>query len=190
MRGSILRQETEGAGTRGLQGWGDRTSLRQQRALEAFVRLAASFMTSDAAQSKTILVSHEDMPPWFKAHFKGRIVTGYRPSGKPAKYYLASVLQLSNETINIWSHLVGFFYFAWCLLAIAAGYDEYSFGIFLFDLGSCLCFACSVCYHIFLATNERNYLLLARIDYAGIIVMIVVSCAVIYAVMYSTCFPT
>lgn len=147
-------------------------------------------MTSDAAQSKTILVSHEDMPPWFKAHFKGRIVTGYRPSGKPAKYYLASVLQLSNETINIWSHLVGFFYFAWCLLAIAAGYDEYSFGIFLFDLGSCLCFACSVCYHIFLATNERNYLLLARIDYAGIIVMIVVSCAVIYAVMYSTCFPT
>ena len=148
-------------------------------------------MTSDAAQSKQIiLVSHDAMPPWFRSHFKGTVITGYRPSGKSAKYYLFSVLQLSNESINIWSHLIGIFYFAWRILTMAAGRDSFSFGILIFDIGSCLCFTCSVCYHIFLATNERTYLLLARIDYAGIVLMIVVSCAVIYAVMYSTCFPT
>ncbi|XP_064624518.1 membrane progestin receptor beta-like [Lineus longissimus] len=37
------------------------------------------------------------------------IETGYRPPNKPWTYYFISAFQLHNESMNIWTHLIGFF---------------------------------------------------------------------------------
>ncbi|XP_067116684.1 membrane progestin receptor beta-like [Osmerus mordax] len=34
------------------------------------------------------------------------ILSGYRPPGLPWRYYLLSLLQVHNETVNVWSHLL------------------------------------------------------------------------------------
>lgn len=46
--------------------------------------------------------------------------TGYRGHGWSARQCVLSALQLNNETVSIWSHLIPAFYFVWLMVTWAA----------------------------------------------------------------------
>ncbi|XP_068191266.1 progestin and adipoQ receptor family member 3-like isoform X2 [Antennarius striatus] len=103
------------------------------------------------------------------------ITDGYR-AHLPSKLCLRSIFMLSNETVNIWSHLLGFLLFF--SLAVndissilpAAGanredYVIYAIGLFCFQV----CMLCSVGYHLFSChRSEKTSRRWLALDYAGI----------------------
>ena len=46
-----------------------------------------------------------DMPTWMNSN--KYILSGYRPIKKPLCYYSKSIFRVHNETINIWTHVLG-----------------------------------------------------------------------------------
>ena len=50
---------------------------------------------------------HEAMPPWFHAVASPSILRGYRATDQRLFFYVVSALYPHNESINIWSHLLG-----------------------------------------------------------------------------------
>ncbi|XP_076875307.1 progestin and adipoQ receptor family member 3b isoform X4 [Brachyhypopomus gauderio] len=119
------------------------------------------------------LYTYEQIPVFLKEN--PYITDGYR-AHLPSKLCLKSMFVLSNETVNIWTHLLGFMLFF--LLGVndmstvlpAAGasredYVIYSIGLFCFQV----CMLCSVGYHLFCChcseTTSRRWL---GLDYAGI----------------------
>uniref|UniRef100_A0A3Q1EEA4 Progestin and adipoQ receptor family member 8 n=1 Tax=Acanthochromis polyacanthus TaxID=80966 RepID=A0A3Q1EEA4_9TELE len=44
-----------------------------------------------------------DVPPLLRRRF---ILSGYRPPGLPLRCYILSLLQIHNQTLNVWSHLL------------------------------------------------------------------------------------
>uniref|UniRef100_A0A0N4U3N2 Progestin and adipoQ receptor family member 3 n=1 Tax=Dracunculus medinensis TaxID=318479 RepID=A0A0N4U3N2_DRAME len=86
-----------------------------------------------------------------------------------------SVLQWNNETINIWSHLLGFLYFAWlqyhAIFEVLPRFDAHFSDYLTINLcifGVQLCMLLSVSYHIFGAANISQRRVLLRFDMFGI----------------------
>ncbi|NXC56956.1 MPRGB protein, partial [Aleadryas rufinucha] len=66
------------------------------------------------------------------------ILSGYRPPGLSARACLRSAFQLSNETLNIWTHLVPAGYFLGMLLRrLREGWEDPGIRPFLLFLGTC-----------------------------------------------------
>ncbi|KAL7847905.1 hypothetical protein AOLI_G00226230 [Acnodon oligacanthus] len=119
------------------------------------------------------LYTYEQIPLFLKEN--PYITDGYR-AHLPSKLCLKSMFILSNETVNIWSHLLGFLLFF--LLGVndmssvlpAAGasredYVIYSIGLFCFQV----CMLCSVGYHLFCChRSEKTSRRWLSLDYAGI----------------------
>ncbi|XP_046717388.1 progestin and adipoQ receptor family member 3b isoform X2 [Silurus meridionalis] len=119
------------------------------------------------------LYTYEQIPVFLKEN--PYITDGYR-AHLPSRLCLKSIFVLSNETVNIWSHLLGFVLFF--LLGVndmstvlpAAGasredYVIYSIGLFCFQV----CMLCSVGYHLFCChRSEKTSRRWLALDYAGI----------------------
>ncbi|XP_051900330.1 progestin and adipoQ receptor family member 3a isoform X3 [Pristis pectinata] len=119
------------------------------------------------------LYTYEQIPSFLKDN--PYITDGYR-AYLPSKLCLKSLFILSNETVNIWSHLLGFFLFfglgiydmTIVLPEANASRDDYviySVCLFCFQV----CMLCSVGYHLFCChrSEKANRRWLA-LDYAGI----------------------
>ncbi|XP_024154761.1 progestin and adipoQ receptor family member 3 isoform X2 [Oryzias melastigma] len=103
------------------------------------------------------------------------ITDGYR-AHLPSKLCLKSIFILSNETVNIWSHLLGFLLFfflgvndlSYLLPASRANREDYviyAIGLFCFQV----CMLCSVGYHLFSChRSEKTCMRWLALDYAGI----------------------
>ena len=50
-------------------------------------------------------LNYDEIPDWYRDN--AYILTKYRDTNKGFKYYFYSIFKLHNETINIWSHLLG-----------------------------------------------------------------------------------
>lgn len=50
-------------------------------------------------------LNYEELPEWYKDN--QYILTSYRDTGKDYLYYFKSIFKMHNETMNIWSHLIG-----------------------------------------------------------------------------------
>ena len=50
-----------------------------------------------------------DMPSWMNSN--KYILSGYRPTEKNVCYYGKTIFTIHNETINIWTHMLGTFTF-------------------------------------------------------------------------------
>jgi hypothetical protein len=82
-----------------------------------------------------VLMTDKQAPLHMRSRF---IVTGYRV-GYSFSRCLRSIFELHNETVNIWTHLIGFMIFLYCLLTDIdmlrtnnAQYSDYvSFVLFL-----------------------------------------------------------
>ncbi|XP_078258327.1 progestin and adipoQ receptor family member 3a isoform X3 [Rhinoraja longicauda] len=119
------------------------------------------------------LYTYEQIPSFLKDN--PYITDGYR-AYLPSKLCLKSLFILSNETVNIWSHLLGFFLFfslgIYDMIIVLpeanASKDDYViYSICLFCFQVCL--LCSVGYHLFCChRSEKANRRWMALDYAGI----------------------
>ncbi|XP_041109295.1 progestin and adipoQ receptor family member 3-like isoform X2 [Polyodon spathula] len=119
------------------------------------------------------LYTYEQIPVFLKEN--PYITDGYR-AYLPSSLCLKSLFILSNETVNIWSHLMGFFLFFTlgvydmsAVLPAARAFREdyviYSIGLFCFQV----CMLCSVGYHLFCChRSEKTSRRWMALDYASI----------------------
>ena len=131
------------------------------------------------------LLRHEEMPGWFQKLHGPAIRLGYRPTSSSRLFYISTLCSLHNETLNIWSHLIGVLLF--CTLLIAGDRQDDPYMI-AYRLASAGCFLSSSLYHLFLPLSERVYVRLQRLDYAAIFVLIGVSAIPYYSIEYA-CHP-
>ncbi|CAD5218464.1 unnamed protein product [Bursaphelenchus okinawaensis] len=108
---------------------------------------------------------------WINEHVHNH----YRPMDLPKDLCVRSIFQWNNETINIWSHLIGFFYFLHMQYRVnfqvlpalnAPQMDHIVFSLSLF--GSQLCMILSAAYHTFGCINEYERNKWLRMDVFGI----------------------
>jgi len=114
-----------------------------------------------------------NIPTWTK---KPYILLGYREQNKSNLNYLASILKIHNESVNIWTHMMGLLYF----LYIISKNNSYNYIIILYDLTAALCFLLSTLYHVYMPYSENNYLLLLHLDLYSIILNITTSNILVY----------
>lgn len=100
------------------------------------------------------------------------ILTGYRPSGKSWLYYIGSIFQLHNETVNIWTHIIA------CALLTLKLREILVTREFAHDcesvplVGFCICVLAStflsVIAHTFLSKSPLCHYVCLQMDYAGV----------------------
>ncbi|XP_012992400.1 progestin and adipoQ receptor family member 3a isoform X2 [Esox lucius] len=121
------------------------------------------------------LYTYEQIPVFLRDN--PYITDGYR-AYLPSRLCIKSLFILSNETVNIWSHLLGFLLFftmgIYDMVSVLPGtgasredYVIYSIGLFCFQL----CLLCSVGFHLFCChRSEKTGRRWMALDYAGIFI--------------------
>ncbi|GMR47880.1 hypothetical protein PMAYCL1PPCAC_18075, partial [Pristionchus mayeri] len=108
---------------------------------------------------------------WLNEH----VLHHYRPPKMPASLCIQSIFHWTNETINIWSHLLGFIYFTYCqferqfisLPLIGASSTEHIV-VSLSLFGSQMCMFLSATFHIFGCQSARSRQQYLQMDLFGI----------------------
>lgn len=124
-------------------------------------------------ESKSIkLLDYHDIPYFLRGN--PYVTHGYR-AFLPFRMCIKSLFVLSNESINIWSHLVGFFYFFYLLLVdtfVTIPENDGTFSDYvvltLLLAGYMTSMLFSACYHLFCCHSERIFHLWLSLDLAGI----------------------
>ncbi|XP_033738199.1 membrane progestin receptor beta-like [Pecten maximus] len=100
------------------------------------------------------------------------VLTGFRPQDKSWTHYLCSICQVHNESVNIWSHLLGFcmiLYTMYRYLAVdSSSHNSHWFVIFAFGLCCLIYTATSSFAHIFHSKSALMHYTCFQIDYLGI----------------------
>ena len=116
------------------------------------------------------LLKFDEAPDYLKTN--PYIRTGYR---SPQKYSqcLRSVFSLHNETLNIWTHLLGFIYFftilLWDCWAPPSEVTWQDFAVILIVITSYqVCMIMSTVYHIFVSHSEEVSEFCVQLDITGI----------------------
>uniref|UniRef100_A0A914UV09 Uncharacterized protein n=1 Tax=Plectus sambesii TaxID=2011161 RepID=A0A914UV09_9BILA len=183
-----------------LQNVRERGVRLRQLATETF--LVKSDDDCELCQKKTVCVTHRtfalvskeqlDEPMWLNPY----VHCGYRPTQLPPVLCLKSSLQWNNETVNIWSHVIGLLYFTWCQLydnavslpQMGAKWEDHV--VFTGSaLCSQICMFMSACYHIFGCTSPIARQWWLTMDVMGISAGLMgIYFSGIYYAFY--CFPT
>jgi adiponectin receptor len=125
-----------------------------------------------------LLVLWDDLPSWQQDnHF---VRSGYRPASGSFYKSFASISYLHNESVNIWSHLIGAVLFTALglvlYLAIKPRYssatcgDIFAFGCFF--AGAAFCLGMSATYHAISNHSPTIARFGNKLDYVGIILLI------------------
>ncbi|UJR28454.1 hypothetical protein I4U23_009694 [Adineta vaga] len=119
------------------------------------------------------LYSFEMIPEYLQSN--PYIRTGYR-YGLTFKGCLVSLLYVNNESVNVWSHLIGaglFIYFFFCDIykgkifpSITTTTDYYFLLFYTFTVITCM--LCSVVFHLFNCISSRAFADFLKLDYCGI----------------------
>ena len=144
--------------------------------------------TGGSAKKETVkspirLLSWDDLPAWRRDN--SFILTGYRPHAATVANVFSSLLHLHNESVNIWSHLLGSL--ASVLLAAslalltrhvvlprwpsAGRADAAVFAAFLG--GAAACMGMSAAFHALLSHSRGAARWGNKLDYTGIVALIV-----------------
>ena len=123
------------------------------------------------------LYTYEDAPSWMQHN--PFILTAYRCHYSVSMCF-RSLFSLHNETLNVWTHLLGLIFFlslmAYCLSNIIKAELSHIAIFLLFSFGNCLCMGCSAMFHLFSAHHcERVYSRMIMMDYFGITSLIIAS---------------
>lgn len=129
------------------------------------------------------LLSWDDLPSWRRDNVYIR--SGYRRDRNSYAHSARSLLYLHNETVNIWSHLLGAIfsgctglYMYWAIkprYESANGADVAVFACFF--AGAVICLGMSATYHAILDHSEDVAKWGNKLDYTGIVALIVGSFA-------------
>uniref|UniRef100_A0A0N5A1T8 ADIPOR-like receptor IZH1 n=1 Tax=Parastrongyloides trichosuri TaxID=131310 RepID=A0A0N5A1T8_PARTI len=122
------------------------------------------------------IVNFEHLPEWLKDN--QFITSGYREPSDSIKNVFLSLTQYHNETINIWSHLLGSLIFISMCLWFGTRNDLLiplnTKLIFLpFFIGAITCMSCSALFHLFLFKSQKFGNFFAKLDYSGIALLII-----------------
>ncbi|NWW79615.1 MPRGB protein, partial [Climacteris rufus] len=98
------------------------------------------------------------------------ILFGYRPPSSSATACLLSAFQMTNETLNIWTHFVPAWYFLWMLLGrLRWGWQDARAWPLLLYLGTCCLYPlASSCAHTFSTMSCRARHICYFCDYAAL----------------------
>jgi adiponectin receptor len=151
------------------------TRQRKQPATEAIAETAKKVETK---VEDALTVLWNDLPTWQRDNHY--IHSGYRPQSNSFLKSWASLLYLHNETVNIYSHLLGAIAFSLSALFfhrnLALRYqtanktDVYAFGAFF--LGAAACLGISGTYHTISNHSPIVSKFGNKLDYVGIVALI------------------
>ncbi|NWU70301.1 MPRGB protein, partial [Pterocles burchelli] len=100
------------------------------------------------------------------------ILFGYRPPSSSAAACVLSAFQMTNETLNIWTHFVPAWYFVWTLVGRLRGpggwEDPHSWPLLAYLLSCCVYPLASSCAHTFSTMSARARHLCYFCDYAAL----------------------
>lgn len=152
--------------------------LRQRYAAAATPSTTPTTKTKKTIED-TLLLLWDDLPHWRRDN--AFILSGYRPIRASYLHSVLSLTHLHNESVNIWSHLLG------AVAALAASLylyllihsryesarkaDVLVFGCFFG--GAFLCLGMSATFHALLSHSEDAARWGNKLDYTGIVVLIV-----------------
>lgn len=135
--------------------------------------------TSPPSKLKTSLtLLWHDIPPWQQDN--AYITSGYRPISNSFARSAHSLLYIHNESVNIWTHLLG----AACSLlfslyfyhALRPRYEQADAADILmfscFFVGAALCLGMSAAYHTISNHSEHVNRVGNQLDYVGIVCLI------------------
>ncbi|XP_027776837.2 membrane progestin receptor delta isoform X2 [Marmota flaviventris] len=112
------------------------------------------------------------------------IMSGYRRPTSSALDCVLSSFQMTNETVNIWTHFLPTWYFLWRLLALLEGpgfrAEPYDWPLLIFLLPACLYPFASCCAHTFSSMSPRARHICYFLDY-GALSLYSLGCAFPYA---------
>lgn len=102
-----------------------------------------------------VLSSHQ-VPKVFQEE---SIMSGYRHPRSSATDCILSLFQMTNETLNIWTHFLPTWYFLWKLLSVVLLYsawqDSYTWPLLIYLTSICLYPLASSCAHTFSTMSAR-----------------------------------
>jgi adiponectin receptor len=127
----------------------------------------------------SILMLWDDLPAWRRDN--AFILSGYRQSRASYLHSLRSLFYVHNESVNIWSHLLGALVaglVSWHLYAaVRPRYEAASRGDVIafacFFAGAVLCLGMSATFHALLNHSEAVMKWGNKLDYSGIVALIV-----------------
>ena len=125
-----------------------------------------------------ILVEYKDLPTWMKDN--DFILTGYRKATHSYRISLSTISRLHNETVNIWTHLLGALLFAFSLhrhltisyptLSTSPGQDTLAVSVYY--LGVVNCFSLSTAFHTLSSHSASVHSLGNSLDHIGVVLVI------------------
>ncbi|XP_008295576.1 progestin and adipoQ receptor family member VII, a [Stegastes partitus] len=126
-------------------------------------------MLTEAAPSMPGTVRDTEVPYYFRERY---VCTGYRPLNQNWRYYLLSMFQRHNETVNIWTHLLAFLVFLVKLSQLAETVDfvedQHSWPLLVLILSSLIYSAFSVAAHMLGGKSELCHYCFFFLDYVGV----------------------
>jgi adiponectin receptor len=150
------------------------------RARRARVHLTDRVENAIARAREHGLIKYEDLPePW---KVNPHIIKGYRFTESKVDC-VRSVLYISNEFVNIWSHVIGlfivlaiafYFYPTSVNFSLSSNTDIFIAAVFFF--AACKCLVCSTMWHTMNSIAEQTLMeRFACVDYTGISLLIATS---------------
>ncbi|XP_033971888.1 membrane progestin receptor gamma-B isoform X2 [Trematomus bernacchii] len=107
-----------------------------------------------------------------KVFHEDGIVSGYRHPHSSATDCILSLFQLTNETLNIWTHFLPTWYFLWktgtVVLMLTAWQDLFTWPLVIFLLSCCFYPLASSCAHTFSSMSERARHICFFFDYGAL----------------------
>lgn len=130
------------------------------------------------ASYDTALVEWKDLEPWMRDN--EYLQTGYRKASHSYHHSLTSLTSLHNETVNIWSHLLGALAFLYILHDLHANLEAILplttwpdlLALTVFHLSVSTCFLLSTIYHLLSNHSHPIHTLHAHLDHLGIVLVI------------------
>ena len=152
-------------------------SVRQRKPLTTEV-IAETAKNAEKKLENVLTVLWDDLPSWLQDNHY--IHSGYRPPSASFQKSFASLGYIHNESVNIYSHLLGAIIFSVAGVVIytaitpryesAASSDVLAFGCFF--AGAAICMGMSATYHA-ISNHSHNVARLGnKLDYVGIVFLI------------------
>lgn len=120
-------------------------------------------------ETKQSTVSRAVLSPVLKTDY---IQRGYRKPYKPKRYYIHSLFQLHNETLNVWTHLIATLVFVYKFIQTTeyVNYidDVNSLPVLVFSIGTIVSTLFSAVAHLMHSRSEYHHFKYFQIDYFGV----------------------
>lgn len=123
-----------------------------------------------------------EVAPWYRETANVYLTTSYRRTDLSCVELVLSAFRPHNEVVNVWTHLIGSVYMIYQSFHVAAcaarepegsHFQRELYYLLFFVICSSVMFTLSWVFHLFAPYGERTNLRLNRLDYCGIVTMIV-----------------